>query len=301
MTETVDAPDDDPANTVVDAANESLDMAAARAHWYRQRVQHKATVDESTRALLTTKQEEKAAAASAWRHRKSETKRAVLLALQQERALTIAKSREKYEERRQKEADAKATRDAAQQRVVSLRRDRDARTAATNDWIASTHAHSKTVDARVRAVQKLRGLPWAPKHLVQEARDGAAWTAEPETTGSRILPSLAAQAPRPAPLRRPRQWSYYDRAIESKLSVPVGRKTAPCTGSIVAPVHPCAWQRAEETLFEEWHCDAACEGCLRPTAESQEPSRPYDVWSCVECESYAVLAHPPQAVIGTTP
>ena len=288
MTETVDNPDDDPANTAVDAANESLDMAAARAHWYRQRVQHRATVDETTRALLTTKQEAKAAAASARRQRKGEAKRATSLALQQQKALAIAKSRKTYEERRQKEADAKATRDAAQQRVVSLRRDRDARTAATSDWIASTHAHFKTVAARVRSGQKLRELPWAPKHLVQEARDGAAWTAEPETIGSRILPSLAAQAPRSAPLRRPLQWSYYDRAFDAKVVVPVGRKTSPCAGSIVAPVHPCAWQRAEETLFEEWCCDAACEGCLRPTADSQEPSRPYDVWSCVECESFAV-------------
>ena len=269
-------------------------MAAARAHWYRQRVQHKATVDETAHALLTNKQEAKAAAASVSRQRKVEANRAVLLASQRERALAIAKSQVRYEERRQKEADAKAARDVAKQRMVSHRRDRDARAAATSDWIASSHAHFKAVDARVRAGDKLRGLPWAPKHLVQEARDGAAWTAESETTGvsssqgsiiqgssSRILPSLAVQAPRPVPVRRPLQWSYYDRAVEANIVVPVGRKTAPCAGNIVAPVHPCAWQRAEETLFEEWNCDVACEGCLRPTAESQEPARPYDVWSCV--------------------
>ena len=158
-----------------DAANESLDMAAASAHWYRLRVQHKAEGDETARALLESKREAKRDAKAEAQQRKSEAKHAELLASQ----------RNKYEVCRQQAADAKVPRDAAKQRMVLLRRasTSEARHAASSAYFADCRAFKKALNARTRAGDRLRGLPQAPKQLVKEARDGAAWAVELDSMG----------------------------------------------------------------------------------------------------------------------
>ena len=298
-----------------DAANESLDMAAASAHWYRLRVQHKAEGDETARALLESKREAKRDAKAEAQQRKSEAKHAELLASQRKKAVAITKVQVKYEVRRQQAADAKVPRDAAKQRMVSLRRasTSEARHAASSAYFADCRAFKKALNARTRAGDRLRGLPQAPKQLVKEARDGAAWAVELDSMGglSRSHLSLRRRMhPRrlePFHLSRlkhlcgersgsqgftlPRTPISMSTQSTCRLSRPSDASKLPLPtpgAAIVKPPTPCAWQRAQETLFEEWYCDVAGDGCLRPSAASPEPELPYDVWSCVECESFAL-------------
>lgn len=268
-----------------DAANESLDIAAARSHWYRLRVQHNAENDEDARAALQTKRDAKVGAARIARQEKAAAKKAEQLPRQRADAVAIAKAQVKYEARRQKADEAKQTRDAIEVRMRQRHASADAEDAVTKDWYAAQDAHSKAVRARVRAGYQRRALPYAPPHLVQQARDGATWATEPESSRSRILPSLVKQVPKPAPVRRTvGHAGYYERAIDMKACVQVGRKAAPKQGGVMRPTYPCAWQRAQEMVFEqEWCCDVAGEGCCRASNQCPEPPRPYNVWACAEC------------------
>ena len=139
----------------------------------------------------------------------------------------------------------------------------------------------------------MRSLPRAPAHLVREAREGASWATEIciASSTSRVLPSLASQARRPPHVRRAEAMdgiqyaTYYNRAIAMQITVPVGHKTAPSSSGIGQYREPSAWQRAEQTLMDNnWYCDMACEGCLRPSGNAPEPVRPYNLWSCTECD-----------------
>ena len=115
----------------------------------------------------------------------------------------------------------------------------------------------------------------------------------PEPAG-RVLPSLAKQVPN-SQLRRQEKLhpAYYERHIDAKyVYVPVGRKCNPSTGGLrpygnqhTASNIPTAWQRAEETMYDcdEWSCDVAGDGCLKPTDLTPEPARPYNVWMCSVC------------------
>lgn len=285
-----------------DAANASLDLAAARAHWHRLRKQQEADSDERALAKMHAKRAEKAQATKEARHEKAELRRLQKLEQQRIKAVHIANAQVKYEARRQRAADRK-------QECDELKRQMRESSEASRAWFAASSAHLKAADASSRAGYAMRRLPKAPVHLVREARDGAAWASElqgasvdGQASASRVLPSLARQAPvrRAEALKGEKgkggieYASYYHRAVEMEVTVPVGRKSAPASGMLVQSIpvirEPPAWQRAEQVLFEsEWHCDVAGPGCLRPSFEAPEPPRPYNRWECVECEAAFVM------------
>ncbi len=188
---------------------------------------------------------------------------------------------------------------------------------SSRDHVRATQlAYAKAVRARERAGYALRSLPWAPPHLIDiavtrlrdgpgdiqsstslvEATLGAAVEApelSPEATQgtvrARVIPSLARQAPKLPKKTRAFQFpTYYHRHLNDGVfkDVQVGRKVGP--GSVPTP----AWQRARVVarLMTDgdpdapWCCDVARHGCIKPTLGSEEPTPPYAVWCCEECD-----------------
>ena len=256
-----------------DAANMSLDKAAARAHACRERTRRAAKdphCPEHEAAKNRMAQDAKrAAAARAERQAEAEPERnAKVLALridQRQRASAIAKLKAKHKARRQTELEAKQVRDEAEQVRDALRKKalREGLSSLQGEWKASGEAiqrgqkaYVKAMRARVRMGQRIRALGWAPKHMVDEAEDLLAQGGvvpelpppDSATAGGRVLPSLVklASPQKPKPTRFCQFPKYHRRLIGDK-TVETGSKVGP----MAVPVP--AWKRAKELYAFELH------------------------------------------------
>ena len=185
-------------------------------------------------------------------------------------------------------------------------------------------AFAKATRARSRAGDQLRELRWAPPGLVKEAvallRDKASSGAAsaqiisaagpatcsagtldiqevvPQPSGvepGRTLPSLVRSAPiKPRPTRTLKfEPTLYKRHFDQSVSLLTGRKGAPASGTCGRVKPTPAWQRARvlsalltDNHDEPWCCDVVCDGCIKPSLESAEPSPPYATFCCEECD-----------------